>query len=242
MIDLDDVCDALRAWASGTVVATTGLATLEATTTGFTRAVGSFIDDKFRRGMEIVSSGFPAADNVRAVITSVSPLDMRVQPFTIQIANNTQTLERLSLVASVAAPNRSIVAGLPNMRSWENEAPPGLTTFTPIIGIPYLEEELSSATSRTIGSPNWNAWMEIEADYIIKWHGIAGVGSSALRKASHALKVRFRPGTIIPVGSSDAIVVNGDPAATEENIVQTTSGPVLVSQIPWHIRSFNTAT
>lgn len=237
MSDLDDVASALRAYAGATIVATTDLIDMAATVNGFTRLTGSFIDDKFRRGMEIVSSGFvPAADNIHSIITSVSPLEIRAKPFVITVTNNEQKITRPALVADASAPNRLLTAGLPSMHTFENEAPLGLTAFVPIDGIPYYEEELSPATSRPVGFPMRGAWIETEADYIFKIHGLAGVGSSALRKYAAALKTRFRPGTIIPVGTEYAIMMDGE-TTDEGSILQTTTGPVLVLTLPWHIRT-----
>lgn len=241
MIDLDDVHMALRTRALDLVVATTGAIDLAVTATGFTRTVGSFIDDKFRRGMEVTSLGFgPASNNMRGVITSLSQTDMRVSPFIISVMSGVQSITRPPLTTEASGPGRSITAGLPIMRSWENEAPVGLTAFTPVPNIPYIDEEFSPSTSRTIGVPIRLARVEDVGDYFLKWHGVPGMGSSAIRRSIGALRVRFSAGTVLSSGAYDT-VIDSDPAPTTSGgIIQTGAGPVLILAIPWIVRSRNT--
>jgi hypothetical protein len=241
-MDHDAAQMALRARANGLVICTTGLATLAATTTGFTRTVGSFIDDRFVRGMEVVSSGFiPAVDNMRGIITSVSPTDMRVTPFVIAVAAGVQTVAHPALVADPAMPGRMIFAGLPVMQALENTAPSGLTLFTPIAGIPYLEEEYSPSTHRTTTVPIRSARTEDTGDYIWKWHGVPGVGPSAIRRSVGALQDRYASGTIIPAGNDD-IHIPGDNGPEMAEILQLTTGPIIILTIPWVVNSRNAIT
>jgi hypothetical protein len=238
-VDHDAVQMALRAQGLPVIVATTGLATLAATTTGFTRTIGSFVDDKFARGMEIVSAGFgPAADNVKSIITSVTPQDLRATPFVITVTGGVQSVTHPALIADPAASGRMLIAGFPFMVAWENMVPSGLTVFTPIAGIPYIEDEYSPSTNRVVTTPRSFGKMEAIGDYIFKWHGIPGVGSSAIRRSVDALKLRYPPGLELVAGANK-VIVSGDPAPEAGGIVQVTSGPIIILTIPWVVRSRN---
>lgn len=239
MIDNDEIQTTLRKHAMGMVIATTGNNELEVTATGFKRILGSFIDENFRRGMEIISSGFPAADNVRAIITSVSPTDMRVSPFVITIANGVQTVVRPVLVPSAAAIGRTITAVIPSMWSLENEAPIGLTEFIPVTGIPYVEEEYSTGPNRTFGVPVKRARLEYTGEYFLKLHGVSGSGVAAMRKTMDAIEAHFAAGTTLVTPRGYKITMSSDPAPATQNMVRTTSGPVLPLYIPWIVRSRN---
>ena len=65
---------ALRARAEGLVVCTTGVMALAATTSGYTRASGSFVADGFAIGQEIVPASF--ATNTPRVVKAVSALTL----------------------------------------------------------------------------------------------------------------------------------------------------------------------
>lgn len=235
MADLDAVHRALRAHAMTATVRSTGLVSLAATATGFTRSVGSFVADGFERGMEIVPTNF--ADNFfSAVVTSVAPNDLRVEPFVLSIVNNVQVVTRPPITPSVEADARMLTATIPSMHAWENESPLGATTFDPVNGIPYLEEEFSPSIARKVGAPIKQSITEEMGDYFLKWHGVPNVGASALRKGIDALKNVFASGTVIPAGI-DSVYIDSDPAPTTGGIIQTTSRPVLILRIPWIVRS-----
>jgi hypothetical protein len=232
MMDDDAVHTALRTYAFPVTIATTGPIELAATATGYTRADGgSFYSDMFRRGMEIVTSGFGAP--VRAIITSVSATDMRVRPFVISVSGGAQTVTYPALVASPAASGRSIVAPFPSMRELENEAPSGLTAFVPISGIPYVEEEFSPGVTMRVAGNLYSS----NGDYFWKYHGVAGVGSSHLRKSLFALKQHYTD-AIIPIPNEQYVIrIRGDPAPTQQNVIQTVAGPVLILAISWEVRA-----
>lgn len=60
---------------------TTGLTTLNATATGYTRDAGSFLDDGFKIGQSVITSGFAGAGlNGTSTITSVSELEIVTEP------------------------------------------------------------------------------------------------------------------------------------------------------------------
>lgn len=61
--------------------ADTGVTTIDATATGFSRASGSFLTDGFRVGMLVVSSGFVGSGfNGKSVVTAVNALTMNTTP------------------------------------------------------------------------------------------------------------------------------------------------------------------
>lgn len=67
--------------------ATTGLAELAATATGFTRTTGSFLTDGFAVGQQILPSRFSnAANNTRSIITGVTATTITIGPTTGPIA------------------------------------------------------------------------------------------------------------------------------------------------------------
>jgi hypothetical protein len=232
MIDHDAVHQALRAFALPTTMATTGDVVLASTADGFTRMDGgSFVADRFAIGMEIVSSGFPAA-NLRAIVTSVAPTDLRVNPFVVTVSGTTQQVTHPAIPVDAAGGPRRIDAVLPSMRAWENLAPPGLSVFVPVAGIPYLEDEYSPSTSTIITQ----SLSESRGDYILRIHGVVGAGSSGLRRTVDALKLRFAPNTIL-VAADHGVRIDYDPMPESSAITATQSGPIITLTIPWIVRS-----
>ena len=76
--------------------ANTGLATIGATTTGYTRTEGSFITDGFRVGPEIAPSRFlTAANNGRATVTAVTATTLTVTKASGTTANEAAAPGRL---------------------------------------------------------------------------------------------------------------------------------------------------
>lgn len=91
------------------VFATTGVvADLSATSTKFVRTAGSFITDGFEVGMEISATGFIAANNAAHVIKSRTALEIEIVG---------------TLNAQAVAASRSIIAGIPVSRAWDNIDP-----------------------------------------------------------------------------------------------------------------------
>lgn len=93
--------EALQAHVLATVLASTGHVALAATATGYTRTVGSFVDDGFVIGMEVTPSGFAA--NAIDVVTDVSPLTL-----------TTATVHATESVAGA----RALTARLPQRRAF----------------------------------------------------------------------------------------------------------------------------
>lgn len=180
---------ALRGRLVATSVATTGSAILARTTTGYTRAAGSFVTDGFAVGQELLEAGFPT--NGYQVIKSVAAGALDVEA---------------TLVASGAAGGRSLTVGLPEGRAFDN------TLFTPIAGRPYIEEDFVPATYRVTTIPANNGYGEDEGLYIVKWFGLSGKGIAGIRRCADAVLARFAPGTALTLSDGTQLrvpVTNG---------------------------------
>ena len=234
MIDHTAATLALRNRALTLSVATTGSTTLAATTTGFTRAAGSFITDGFVVGMEILAAGFStAANNGNGVVTSVAAGTLLVDAYTVTLGVTGYTVAARTLATEAAAAGRTISVGLPAMRAWEN------TALTPVAGKPYLEEDYVPATERLFTSPAASGMVEETGLYVLKWYGLSGKGISALRKSVHALKLLYTPGTKLTAGSH-TVRVRADAATQTGQIIPLTGGmAVLVLPVPWLALSNN---
>lgn len=215
-MDDEAVSLAFRARFQTAVAATTGLATLAATATGYTRSSGNFLTEGFRVGMEVVPTGFP--ETAAGVITAVTPQTMSIL--------NGRT-------ARAAAANRSLVAGVPLTRIWSNR--PG----SPDPNTPYVEAELISQPGQLIGAPAQGGTREDRGLYVIRLYGIADVGEAALRRLARAILDLFTPHTTFPAGG-DVVRIRGDVTPFASGIGQRASGHALVTlTIPWRIYRSN---
>lgn len=190
---------ALRAKALQLVVATTGTMSLAATTTGYTRATGSFLTDGFAPGMEVTPTGF--ATNTPRVITAVSALAITVSG---------------SLTAEAAAGGRSLTVGLPTSRAWENVA------FQPVAGVPWVREEfLPGPTSQETIGP----FGELEATpmYALYVNVPAETGLTGKRYVD-ALRVLFAPRTQIALSTGDTLRVRADTGPYAGQLQQSQPG------------------
>lgn len=179
---------AIRARLLTTVVAQTGVVTLTATGNGFTRENGSFVNENFRAGMEVVPAGF--ADNTPVIISSVTDLEIRT------------TTPR---TAQTAAPGRSLTVGIPLLRSWENKR---------IANIPdnrwYIDEDYLPGPSRKIGGARGP--VEHFPMYVVKLNCLAGYGVSAPYTVAQAILDVFPPWLDISMPDGRPLRVQGDPA------------------------------
>lgn len=183
---------ALRNRALGTVVATTGTMELQATATGYHREdAGSFLDDGFRRNMEIVPAGFTA--NTVDVIRTVT-------------AANIVTMGGRATQALGAG--RSLTVGLPLIRAWENETTTddaGNPT-TRIGGRPYLVEEMGPMAGNMVTSPMDGGLDEADVLYVLTLYSLAGFGTEGPSAVMHALATRFAIGTHFAIGDDDELI------------------------------------
>lgn len=215
MIDEVAIQLALRAKALTLTVATTGVMSLAATPTGYTRAAGSFITDGFSPGMEVTPAGF--ATNTPRVITAVSALSLTVSGV---------------VTPESAAGGRSLTVGLPTARAWENIA------FQPTAGVPWVREEfLPGPTAQVTLGPLGD--LEATPMYALHVHVPAETGLTAKRYVT-ALRSLFAPRTAIPLPNGDVLRVRSDTGPYAGQLLQ--SHPGFATQpltIPLRLRSPN---
>ncbi len=208
---------ALEARIRTVVVATTGLVTLAATATGYTRSTGSFLTDGFAAGMEVVPAGFTQTD--AGVITNVDDLTMTI--------NGGRTIQG-------AGAGRSLIAGLPQLRAWEN------VELEPVSGRPYFEGDYVPATRDLRTVPAAGGITEDTGIYVVKWYGIAGTGLLALSRAANALLALFKPGDVLALVDSTALRIREKPGPWRGQARADAPGWAVVTvTIPWRLYSTN---
>lgn len=208
---------AFRARATSLVVATTGSTSLAATSTGYTRSSGSFVSDGFVVGMEITAAGFGSAGNngVKRVT--------KVQAGTLTVTSITG-----GNVTESAGSGRSLLAGLPLLRAWEN------IEFTPISGRPYVAEEWVPGGSSVITWPEKTGIFHEDGLSQWRFYGLPKVGVSALRATVTAFKKLFTPGTFFNLSDGTTVAVRGDTAVKSSHILPAEPGWVVcIVSIPW---------
>lgn len=219
MVDHTLLLLALRAPARAAVVCTTGATTLAATSTGYSRAAGSFIADGFKPGMEVTPASFTQTDP--GVITDVQALTITIAGGrTVQSAGSGRTLS---------------VSALPALMAWDNVA------LEPIAGRPYAEEELVPTggelmTTRSQGTVIHNGL------YLLRLYGLAGMGPEAIAAAADALLLAFAPAAGWTLSNGDSLRINGDTVPYRSAIQADTPGwAVATVTIPYHVLTTNPA-
>lgn len=221
MIDMADLQIALRLRLLGVELATTGSTTLAATTTGYTRASGSFLTDGFRVGMEVTPAGF-SDTNVR-VITAVSALQMLV--------NSTHTAG--APTAQTADAGRTLTAYLPALREYDNDA------FTPVTKRAYLAEEMVPAAATLLSASADGGTLQQTGLYVLRLYGVGDTGHLAIRAMSDAILARYAPGTSLSVSGGTAYV-RSDLAPFAGPLRRVDGGwSLCVLSIPWQAFSRN---
>jgi hypothetical protein len=117
MLNHDRIRMGCRAHLLTLEVCTTGVTTLAATSTGYTRTSGSFLADGFAIGMQLTPTGF--TESTPARITALTALTI-----TVDLPRATQTADS----------GRSLTVGLPDV-AWEN------VRYTPTPGRVWMREE-----------------------------------------------------------------------------------------------------
>lgn len=210
---------AMRTRALTLSVATTGLVSLSATPTGYARATGSFQADGFWPGMEIVPAGF--ATNLPRVVTLVTPLAL-----TVNTASGAVPVES-------AAGGRSLAAGLPSNRAWENGP-----TFVPTTGVPYVEEQFIPGPSAQVTLGPLGE-IEVLPQYQLQVHLPTETGLTVKRYVN-ALRVLFAPRTAIPLANGDVLRVRADAGPFAGQLQQSQPGfAVQPLTIPFRLRTQN---
>lgn len=197
-------------------VCTTGSTDLAATTTGYTRAVGSFLTDGFRAGMEVTGTGFSESANKSAkTITSVTATTLTCSGCTTE-SETTATL----------------TVGLPADQAWEN------MDFTPTTGSPWIEENYLPGPMEQI---TLGPYGELQADpiYVVKVYVPIGVKIGAPRAYADALLTLFAPRTAITV-AGHTCVVRTRPGPFSGQLLRTETGFVVVPiTVPLRVRTAN---
>lgn len=238
MIDSVTAVLSLRARAVAVTAATTGSISLSATTTGYARAAGSFITDGFAIGMEVLAAGFGnAANNGRSVITALTATVMTVTKIALSTVSSTDLTATIvagtANATESAGAGRSIVAGLPILRGFENVA------IKPSPLAPYIEEDFVPATTTLVAFPASAGTVEETGLYILKLYGMANTGASGIRKVVDAIKLRYTPGTALTAGS-DIVRVRTAPGAWAGELLPLDNGrTVCTLTVPWLVRTAN---
>jgi hypothetical protein len=190
---------ALRSKLAALLVATTGVMSLSATSTGYARTTGSFVTDGFAVGMEVTPAGF--ATNTPRVITAVTALALTVSG---------------AVTPETAAGSRSLTVGLPVSRAWENVA------FQPTAGVPWVREEFlpGPTTQVTIGP---NGELEALPQYAIYVNVKDDTGLTAKRYVN-ALRVLFAPRTEMQLTNGDWLRVRADTGPYAGQLQQSQPG------------------
>jgi len=189
---------AMRARLKTLSVCTTGVTTLVATTTGYTRAAGSFLTDGFRAGMEVTpEAGF--SDTTRRTITAVSASEIRVGG--------------TAVTAQESASGRELLVELPSVQVWEGNEPVrnGVTVNPPPAGEPYITEEYLPGAGNQFTFGRSTPLVQAEPLYVVGIKGPIGVGADALAGYTDALRRHFAPGLTLAIpDSTDVLRVRGD--------------------------------
>lgn len=173
------------------VAATTGNISISASPNGgvkggaaFIRAAGDFRADKLREGMEVQAGGFAAQtgyNNGAATIIHISPDGL------------TLSTDR-ALITEVAGGGRSLVAGLPALRGWENKS----FDQAKAAGRPYIDEQFIAGPGNQRGCGP-GGYLYYNPMYITRIYVPRGVGIGADSMYGDALKNLFAPGTAMAI-------------------------------------------
>jgi hypothetical protein len=216
MLDHELVLLALRDNLLTAISAETGVMTLAATVDGYTRTSGSFIDDNFCTGMEVVPDGF--ADNTVANIVSVTDLKITIDE---------------DRPAESEAGSRSLTVGMPVLRAWEN------VENKRVAGRWYLREEYIPGAGEVIGVGPLSK-VEYTPLYFIHIEGIADVDVTALFRVTQAVLLAFPPMLAIVLDNNDIVRVRTEPAPYAGQILSRNTGaPESVVTIPLVARTSN---
>lgn len=211
---------ALRAQLITLSVATTGSISMSVTATEYVRTAGSFLTDGFYAGMEIVAAGCTVAgNNGTAVVKTVSALRLGV----------TRTLG-----VEVDAAGKTLTAGLPAAREWENEP------ITPTTGSPYIEEELVPGPMKQITLSKLLGELELTPMYVVRVNVPEGVGTDAMLAYTGALLKLFKAHSTMTLANGDVLRVRGDPAPWPGQLIPRKTGWATVPvTIPLRMTTIN---
>lgn len=215
MIRHDLVRLACRDRLTGLSVATTGTTTLAATTAGYTRSAGSFLDDGFAVGMEVTPTGFP--QTATGVITGLTATLMEIKD---------------GRTAASAAGSRSLAALLPTMRGWEN------VRVSPVPGVPYVTEQYLPGEARKRGLGE-RGFLEVTALYVVQCWGPVGTDATALARLADAIVARFPATLPLALATGDTAVVRSDVAPNASALTVLDPWAVCTVRIPVRLITAN---
>jgi hypothetical protein len=212
---------AFRARLASLLVCTTGSTTLSATAAGYARTAGSFLNDGFAVGMELVPSGF--TQTTPALIVGVTALTLTV------LGGRT---------AQKAAAGRTLSVALPSLVTYENGPP-----FEPVQGRHYVETELLEQPSELLSFPAQGGTREDRGLYVVRWYGVAGTGVLGLGRCVDAVKALFAIGTVFAAGDGSVVRVRGDTGPSASQVQNRPAGFALIAvSIPWRRYAANAIT
>lgn len=204
-----------RAHALTLAVCTTGSTTLVATTTGYTRAAGSFLDDGFRAGMEVTPDGFPQ--------TAVG---------TIDAVSATALGIRGGRTAAASASGRTLSVGMPQAMKQENQA------YAPVAWVPWVAENyLHGAFSKPgLGARGRVAGQPL---YLLRFHLPLDVGADGMDAYMDALISHFAPSTPFTCTNGDVVRVRGDVGPTASPAARLGDRWISTLTVSLTVESFN---
>jgi hypothetical protein len=127
------------------------------------------------------------------------------------------------------------VTGLPADRAWEG-AP-----FTPTVGQPYIEESFVPATSRVWTFPGDGGKVRETGLYVIRYFGLTGEGSVAIRRSVDAIKAKLSPGTAMTLSDGTTLRIRVDTGPYVGELRRMDGGwSVLTLRVPWVSEATNT--
>lgn len=209
---------ALRSRLETLVIATTGSTVLSSTYTGFARSSGSFVADGFLVGMEVLAAGW--GDVHVDVITGVSALEL----------NTARPMEE-----SPPTAGRTVTAGLPAGRAWEN------VPFDPFATEWYVREEYLPGPQALIAGNDDHGEYEAYPAYVLTLYGMPGTGAGALYAASDAVLRHFRPALHLFTSDGHAVRVRTDSAPYSGQLFSDVAHSAIEVTIPLSIRTSNNA-
>lgn len=212
MLDLELAQTALHSRAATLSVASTGSATLAATTTGYTRASGSFVTDGFLPGMQVAPTGF--TQTAVGVIDAVTALALTIAGGrTVQVAGS----------------GRSLAVGLPSLViPFDDDK-----TYKPAIDQPYLVEQfLPGDAPRNITIPASPGLLEETWLARWSWYFLKGYGRAHRNATIVAFKKRFVPGGAFTLSDGNILLIRGDRAVQHSQPLMIDGWSVVTITVP----------
>ena len=201
-----DIRSAFRQRLLALILADTGTASLTVSGATYSRASGSFIDDGFDVGDEIVASGFSASgNNGRSMITAITA--------------TTMTVDRT--LATASATSARLVSGLPQGRAWEGRE------FQPVLGQPWIRESFRPLVSRprSLGA---GGTIEHQMTANLSLFYPSRKGTLPVERLAGAMLDAFAPGTSLAYGQNAGIIQQCERSPLIEE-ADWISVPVIVS-------------